>query len=372
VKMSSHFALPLAALLFVFLLVPRAAMAGSADCPTEPKSNVPIASGDVYAGTNCTLNTTGDVDSFVFNADAGDIYQLSAGINTGSEILCMTLYDPSATQIFYGCNNYPDGGTSIVTEQTLAATGTYTMVLTEAGTNGPLNYGTSLERIYPTPTDAKKATLGTAITGTIAPLADTPAFTFAGVTTGDFEVAVGDTSGSYESLCITVYSPTGAVAKPDTGYTNPACNNIADGVYNMQVHFTPTQAGTYLVLLDDNVFPGSYGYTFEVSCLVGNCVPPPPSCSLADTATYSATTSTLTMDFTVENSYASTWNAWLIYQNTTKKLFSVAQPITSPAVSVIKTASVPAEGEVEVLSTLVTSTKGIVCSSLVKVATGTP
>src|ERR1035437_5798493 len=108
-RLSTHFALPLAALLFVFLLIPRAALAGSADCPVEPKSNVPIASGDVYAGSNCTLNTAGDVDSFVFNANNGDIYHLTAGINTGSENICLALYNPSAVQIFSGCSSmvYP-------------------------------------------------------------------------------------------------------------------------------------------------------------------------------------------------------------------------------------------------------------------------
>jgi hypothetical protein len=377
-KISRKFLLPLAALLFAFALAPQAAMAGAADCPTEPKSNVAIASGDVYAGTNCTLNTTGDVDSFVFSANSGDIYQITAGINTGSVNICLALYDPSFAKIFSGCSNigYPGEKYSVVADQTLAATGTYTMVVTEAS-DGALNYGASLERIYPTPPDGQKVALASPITGTVTPVADTPAFTFAGVTTGEFEVTASVPSSAAENLCITVYSPKGTPVTPTTSTppeTNPACTNIGypGEKYTVTIDFTPTQAGTYLVLLNEAGDAGTVAYNFEVSCLLGGCTPPPPSCTLTNTATYDSTTSTLTMDFTEGNTYAAVWHTWLNYQGTMTELFSVAQPITVPPVAVTKTTTLAKEGVVAVISTLTTATKGITCSSYVKVATGTP
>ena len=101
-----------------------------------------------------------------------------------------------------------------------------------------------------------------------------------------------------------------------------------------------------------------------------------PTCTLKDTATYSATTSTLTMAFTVGNKAATTWNAWLTDQNTMISLFSVAQPITSPPgapVAITKTySSLSKEGKVGVLSTLTTPTGGIICSNWEQVSTGTP
>lgn len=103
-----------------------------------------------------------------------------------------------------------------------------------------------------------------------------------------------------------------------------------------------------------------------------------PACTLKDTATYNATTSTLTMDFTVGNKSAAAWSAWLTYadpqgtyQNTMETLFSVSQPITNPPKSITKTTSLPKEGTVGVLSTLTTPTKGIGCSSWVQINTGT-
>jgi hypothetical protein len=99
-----------------------------------------------------------------------------------------------------------------------------------------------------------------------------------------------------------------------------------------------------------------------------------PSCTLDDTATYDATSSTLTMNFAINTFAASTWNVWLTYQNTIEQLFSVSQPKTkNPPETITKTKTdLPKEGTVGVLSTLTTATGGIVCSNLATVNTGTP
>jgi hypothetical protein len=64
------------------------------------------------------------------------------------------------------------------------------------------------------------------------------------------------------------------------------------------------------------------------------------------------------------------------YQNTMHRLFSVSQPITNPPVTITKAKThLPKQGElgeVGVLSTLTTDTKGIVCSNYVQTNTGTP
>ena len=116
----------------------------------------------------------------------------------------------------------------------------------------------------------------------------------------------------------------------------------------------------------------------DVSVTPGLIYPP---CTLSDTASYQATTSTLTMKFTVGNNLGTTaiWNAWLTYADpqgtdldTMQTLFSVSQPITNPPKTITKTlAGLPKEGNVGVLSTLSTPLKGIACSSWVYVNTGT-
>jgi hypothetical protein len=95
------------------------------------------------------------------------------------------------------------------------------------------------------------------------------------------------------------------------------------------------------------------------------------SCVLLDNLSYSS--GTLTLDFTVGNPYSdATWNTWLTYHNTIESLFSESEPITNPPKAITKTTDLSAEGEVGVLSTLTTSTQGIVCSSYQQINTGTP
>src|SRR4051794_38066363 len=92
-RVSTNFAIHLATLLFGFLLVPGGALADTySNCPAEPASNVTIGSGETLAGTNCTLNTDGDVDSFVFGGTTGETYQLAAAINGAAATdMCLTL-----------------------------------------------------------------------------------------------------------------------------------------------------------------------------------------------------------------------------------------------------------------------------------------
>jgi hypothetical protein len=369
-RSSTKFALPLAALLFVLLLVPQAALAGSANCPVEPATNVPIASGDVYAGSNCTLNTTGDVDSFVFKANSGDTWQLVAGINGGvytDPDICLTLFDPNAKQVFSGCSYSLDNQYSVVADQKLTTTGSYTMVISEA-TDGTINYGMSLERIYPAPPDAQKVKVGQTVAGWVAPLTDQPAFTFAGVTTVTYRASATIPNGVYydPNLCIAVYFPDGTSA-------GSGCTYTLDNSYTVQVDFTPPEAGTILVLLS-GANAGTVAYDVEASCLVGKCpaAPKPPACTLKDTPSYSS--GTLTMYFTVGNKVAATWNAWLTSQSSMTPLsgFPISQPITNPPMTTTQTASLSPQGTVGVLSTLTTPTGGIICSSFVQVNTGTP
>jgi hypothetical protein len=96
------------------------------------------------------------------------------------------------------------------------------------------------------------------------------------------------------------------------------------------------------------------------------------SCTLQDTLSYNSSSGTLTTKFLIGNPTAVTWNAWLTYQNTIQQLFSVSQPITNVPKTVTQTTNLSPEGTVGVLSTLTTSTQGIVCSSWAQTNTGAP
>jgi len=61
-----------------------------------------------------------------------------------------------------------------------------------------------------------------------------------------------------------------------------------------------------------NANTGAVNYSMEVSCLAGVCTPVYPPCTLKNAASYAS--GTLTMNFTVGNNVATTWNAWLTDQ----------------------------------------------------------
>jgi hypothetical protein len=361
-----NFVLPLAALFFGLLLTPRASAAGVADCPVEPKQGVAIASGDVFAGTNCTLNTTGDVDGFVFNANAGDIWHFLVSGNGNSVDVCLTIYSPTAVKIYSGCSDVRFGGYGFETDQTLTASGAYTIDVTEAA-NGAANYGLSLERDYPTPPDGDKVQLTQSVVGTLGPGEDSPAYTFPVVTTGTYQASATIPSGGND-LCINVYLPNGSSA-------GSGCTDSRFGGLTVDVDFTPPQNGTGMVLvyMDGGDGGGTVNYSAEISCLAGVCTqPPPPACTLKDAPSYAS--GTLTMNFTVGNIVAVTWNAWLTSQNTITALsgFPISQPITNPPAPITKTATLSPSGTVGILTTLTYPSKGIVCSNYTQINTGTP
>jgi hypothetical protein len=367
-RVSTNFALPLSAVLFGLLLIPRAALAQVNNCPPEPASNVPLADGGIFTGANCTLLTDGDVDSFVFNGTSGDTYQLAVAINGAAQYgpnFCLTLYDTSAKQIFSGCSDTATLAFSVVTDQTLTATGRYTIDVTEPST-GKLNYAVSLERLYPFPPNAQQVTLATVVAGDITPLTDSNAFTF-GVattgTTGTYQVTATLPSIQFENnLCMTVYFPDGASA-------GSGCTDSANLSFKVQIDVKQPQAGTYMAFLTEAGNDGTATYNLEVSCLVGTCKLV-PSCTLADTLNYAS--GTLTMKFTVENTYATTWNIWLTDQNTMQLLYSASQQITESPTPITKTTPLAPEGKVGILSTLTTPTNGITCSSWAQIQTGAP
>ena len=90
----------------LLLLLPSTALAQGTNCPPEPVQNTPIYDGQIYIGTNCTLTSPGDVDSFIFDGSNGETYHFALAINGSAPVnICMTLYDPNEKKIFSGCTN---------------------------------------------------------------------------------------------------------------------------------------------------------------------------------------------------------------------------------------------------------------------------
>jgi hypothetical protein len=371
-RVQKRFGLMLAAVVFAVTLMPSMSWASTVkNCPQEPTSTT-IASGIDYAGTNCVLHTPGDIDSFVFGANNRDTYQIIVAYQGGFNGTCMKLFDPNGKLIFPNSSNPNNctGNVDLVVSQALTVTGNYTINLSTEGNGSGGDYALSLERINPLPPDAQQLTLRKAVNGTFAPANQQITYTFFGSTTGTYQVSVNYTGG-FNGTCVYLYYPGSAMARPapDQGCTG-------NGVF--QFTFQPPTNGTYMVLLTGEGDGSGGDYSIEVSCFLGTCSSPP--CTLIDAASYNATTSTLTMKFTIGNNLGepAIWNAWLTYADpqgtsldTMQPLFSVSQPITNPPKVITKTFGLPKEGTVGILSTLSTTKNGIACSSWVQVTTGT-
>jgi hypothetical protein len=368
------FGLSFVALLFCLTLATNSAWAGTAqNCPTEPASNVPIADGQIYTGSNCNLYTVADVDSFVFSGTNGYTYQLAAAVNGGSNNICMTVYN-GTTQIYTGCTNIGPGNLnyfSVVTDLTLTTTGNITIDISEEAPSATQNYAVSMERIYPAASNAvADPKQGDSLAGSLPDLTDSNEWTFNVATTGEYAVTATLPSDATQNLCLAVYQPGGASAGSE-------CTNIGPGFlnyYTVSIDFTPTANGTSIAFVSvDGNDATIASYNLEVECLVGTCPPfttPPPTPKCTDSLSYSS--GTLTMNFTLGTPVAATWNGWLTTGNTIQQLWSTSEPKTEPAVKITETESVPASGDVGVLSTLTTATNGIICSSWELINTGKP
>lgn len=279
----------------------------------------------------------------------------------------MTLYDPNNVDIFSGCTYVYPFGAAVLVDQPLTVTGKYTMVITETSASyGTQNYAVSLQRLYPAPPNAVSIPkLGQVLTGVVTPLTASDPFTFTGATTGTYRATATLPAGSTQNLCMSVYNPDGSSA-------GSGCSNVYPYGSVVTLDFMPPHNGTIMVLLAEYGYDGTVGYTLDVSCYLGTCPPlrPRASCALTDTLSYA--TGTLSMNFTVENSYATTWNIWLTDQNAMQLLYSKSQPITVAPTAVPMTTTLSPEGNVGVLSTLTTPTGGITCSSWEQVQTGAP
>lgn len=366
-KKINRFALPLAALFFALILIPGSGWASVTNCPGEPKQGVPISSGETYFGANCVLNSASDVDSFTFNASAGDVWSMATAITTGGypNNICLQLYAPgSSTPQFSGCSDSLGNVVAVTTNQTLTVAGAYSIVVTET-LNDTTAYGLSLERLSPAPADGIPLTLGQTLTTALAAPTAQGTYTFYGSTAGIYKITSSMTSGYPFNLCVALYQPNGSSA------LSPACTDSLGNVDTVTENFTPTLAGTYVLVIYEPAENATIDYNLSVSCLNSGCnQPPPPPCTMKDSATYAS--GALTMNFTVGNNVATTWNIWLSSGNTITTLYSAAQPKTVPPVPITKTTTLSPSGMVGVLSTLTTPTKGIFCSNYVQINTGTP
>lgn len=347
-------------LLFVSLLVPQYgwAVSEAKNCTPEPTTNMAIAYGTVLSGVDCFITPVADLDSFVFTAAANDKIRLQA-LKVGGgyyAVPCVDLRDPDGLPV-----GNPVCSGNVQINQTLTKPGTYKVLVTESGNDDTVQYNLSLHRVFPFPASALPIKYGQVLGDEINPSTDLDFFVFTGSASDWIRINASKTAGGYYAVvCFEVYQPDAALLGQKQCGTNPLLDIVL------------SQTGTYYILVSEDGNDDVVTYNLGAQCLSGPCKVV-QTCTLKDTPTYDAASKTLTMNFTVGNTFPANWNAWLTYQNTIASLFSLAQPITDPPATITKTrANLSKAGKVGVLSTLTTPKQGVVCSSWVVINTGTP
>jgi hypothetical protein len=283
--------------------------------------------------------------------------------------ICVTLYGPNETIVAGpACTDFSFTYATSITQK-LTTEGLYTIDVTETSTEVQTYY-LSLERLAPEPPDAIPLLLDKVGSYKVTPPTAQDAFTFNVSTTGTFEITASLPSSASQNVCIEVYNSAG------TSVAGPACTDISF-TYSVSVELSEPSNGTYVVVVSTYGNDATVGYNIELGCPVGICTQPTPKCFLSDSLSYSASSSTLIMNFTVGTPSAATWDAWLVDLNDSAPVaisgFPQSLPVTEPAktVTVTQTGLAPS-GKVGVLSTLITSTQGVTCSSWQTINTGTP
>jgi hypothetical protein len=328
-----------------------------------------MVSGDVFSGGNCIVSPGTDVDSFQFTAAKGHIYRLALSLDGEPypKNICLDLYAPDHSKPFSGCSDTWRGRLSVVTDQTIPVAGTYTMVITESGSDETAKYALSIERLHPLPPDAQQLISGKPVVDEINPLTDMDAFTFWGGTAGLYRLVATIATGGYPAnLCFEIF---GTGASPVGGRM---CTDTWRGRNSAQMDFSLPQTGNYLVLITEASYSRTIGYNLNLACLTPEC-PPPPPCILNETLTYNPDNNRLTMRFVIAHQYAAHWTTWLTYGTTVKRLWTVERPLTKEPVEVIRRLpNLPEVGRAGVLSTLTTPERGITCSTWRLTETGAP
>jgi hypothetical protein len=239
----------------------------------------------------CSLSQPTDLDVFTFNGSAGDVVRL----NLASETLCLDarleVRDPDGLVI---TDTYCNGHVGNIlydclstcaldsVDLTLAKTGQYGIVVSDAGTDNAGDYAIQIERLPPAITPGLP--YNTPVTDTLAPETDVDVLAFQGAAGSIVRLSLES-----QSLCLDarleVLDPNGTVIS-DTACNGHVGNILYDCLYVCAINpvdLTLTATGTYHAVISDAGSNNPGTYQVSVNCIFGNCPSAAPECTPDDT-----------------------------------------------------------------------------------------
>ncbi len=267
--------------LLLFQQSSKAALEGEA-CGPEP-TNMTIDYGDLIT---CSINPTGDTDTFRFTGSAGDTVDISVARRSGGDP-CVELFNPQGGRLGGTCTSFVSRVRVMLT-----STGVHTILVSELNGDATLDYTLSLERLAPPSPPAKPIFYGQSFLDEINPRGDQDLYYFYGSDGDTVDISVARRSGG--DPCVELFNPQG-------GRLGGTCTSFVS-----MVRVTLTSTGVHTILVGELNGDAMLAYTISLQCLSGMCQPPPNRADLSliktDCPDSVGAGSTLTYKITVANS----------------------------------------------------------------------
>lgn len=223
---------------------------------------VELAYGDHTFG--CEIGSAVDLDRFSFVGTIGEQVRINVLAASGSLDPFLEIRDPIADLI--ASESCTSTGCSFSVDLMLPISGTYTLFLSDFGTNDTGDYVLQLERIMPVSAAAVHLSYDSSDSDSIDPATDIDFLTFDGTAGTDIRLNVLATSGGLEPT-VEIRDPNGTLV----------VNGVADGASctatrcAFSVDLAPTVSGTYSLLIYDLATDDTGDYQLSLWCLVGPC-----------------------------------------------------------------------------------------------------
>lgn len=225
----------------------------------QPESVVECVEGQVVQlaygdHTFCVISPAVDTDVFEFEGTKGDLAVIIILTNTFLDPR-VEVVDPNGKFIH---NQVCTGPCSFSFGLTLLKSGTYTIIVSDAGANNTGSYLLQLER-FPPATDPPVIFHGLSVSDSINPQTDRDYLTFEGVAGSTIRITVA--SDNFMDPALSLWDPNISLLASDS-CTGPCAFAITE---------TLLLSGTYLLELRDVGANNSGSYEVSLECLFGPC-----------------------------------------------------------------------------------------------------
>jgi hypothetical protein len=240
--------------------------------------STPVRCGETITNT---LSKPTELDAFSYTGTAGETLSLSL-VGSGNcfndgQLAVLDFYSPVGQKLatLNHCGNR-------VTNVTLLASGAYTILVHDDDYAQPGGYSFSLQSFTGGGCVSTPLSCGQTITNTLAKPTELDAFSYtgtAGETLSLSLVGTGNCFNDGQTAVLDLYSP--------VGQKLATLNHCGNRVTNL----TLSASGTYTILVHDNDYAQSGGYSFSLQSFTGGgCVSTPVSCGQTITNTLSKPT----------------------------------------------------------------------------------